>query len=234
MNEPSRKPLPYDVQPEDAILPGPPVTVARYGPFKRLNHWITAFCLILLALSGLALFHPSLFFLTGVFGGGQNTRAIHPWIGVVLFFSFYIFFFQLWRANLFNRADFIWIKMVREVVTAQEDKLPEMGKYNPGQKALFWLMALAIIVLIVSGLIVWDEYFLAYTSIETKRFAILIHALAAVGMICLVIFHIYAAIWTRGTIRAMTRGTVTGGWAWRHHRKWLKELAGRRRIDPAE
>jgi len=21
----------------------------------------------------------------------------------------------------------------------------------------------------------------------------------------------------------MMRGTVTGGWAWRHHRKWLRE-----------
>ncbi len=25
----------------------------------------------------------------------------------------------------------------------------------------------------------------------------------------------------------MTRGTVTGGWAWRHHRKWLRELASK-------
>jgi formate dehydrogenase subunit gamma len=49
------------------------------------------------------------------------------------------------------------------------------------------------------------------------------HALAASGMIVIVIIHIYAAIWVRGTIRAMTRGSVTGGWAWRHHRKWLKE-----------
>jgi cytochrome b subunit of formate dehydrogenase len=53
----------------------------------RINHWITAISLVLLALSGLSLFHPSLFFLTGLFGGGQWTRAIHPWIGVVLFVS---------------------------------------------------------------------------------------------------------------------------------------------------
>ena len=36
--------------------------------------------------------------------------------------------------------------------------------------------------------------------------------------------HVYAAIWVRGTIGAMTRGKVTGGWAWRHHRRWLREL----------
>ena len=55
---------------------------------------------MLLAISGLALFHPSLFFLTGLFGGGQWTRAIHPWIGVVLFFSFLGLFIRFWRANL--------------------------------------------------------------------------------------------------------------------------------------
>ena len=80
------------VQPGDAIHPGKPVTVDRYGPLARLNHWITAISLILLAVSGLALFWPSLFFLTNLFGGGQNTRAIHPWIGVVLFFSFFVKF----------------------------------------------------------------------------------------------------------------------------------------------
>ena len=54
----------------------PPGTVARYTTAARLNHWITAACLILLALSGMALFHPSLFFLTGLFGGGVATRAV--------------------------------------------------------------------------------------------------------------------------------------------------------------
>lgn len=54
------------------------------------------------------------------------------------------------------------------------------------------------------------------------------------GGVLVAAFHVYAAIWTRGTLRAMTRGTVTGGWAFRHHRKWFKELAQRRRVDPAE
>ena len=32
------------------------------------------------------------------------------------------------------------------------------------------------------------------------------------------------AIWVRGTIGAMTKGSVSGGWAWRHHRKWLRQM----------
>ena len=220
--------------PEDSIDVGPPITVNRYGPGKRLNHWITASSLILLLLSGLAMFHPWLFFLTALFGGGQNTRTLHPWIGVVLFFSFFIFFFQLWRLNLPNRDDVRWTAQIGDLVRGHEEKLPELGKYNAGQKLIFWGMTFLILILIVTGITIWDQYFLDYTAISTKRVALLIHSLSAVLIILLFILHVYAAFWTRGTLRAMTRGTVTGGWAWRHHRKWFKELAGRRRSDPAE
>ena len=53
--------------------------------------------------------------------------------------------------------------------------------------------------------------------------AAVIHAGSAVITIAIWIIHVYAAIWVRGTISAMTRGSVTGGWAWRHHRKWLRK-----------
>jgi formate dehydrogenase subunit gamma len=71
---------------------------------------------------------------------------------------------------------------------------------------------------------IWDQYFAAYTTIEEMRVAVLIHSLAVDVIICVWIVHVYAAIWVRGTISAMTRSRVTGGWAWRHHRKWLREL----------
>ncbi|MCC0004200.1 MAG: formate dehydrogenase subunit gamma [Methylobacteriaceae bacterium] len=206
------------------IHPGDPVVVDRYTPGARANHWVTAICLILLALSGLALFTPSLFFLTGLFGGGQTTRAIHPWIGVVLFLSFSGLFFRFWKLNLWKREDGEWIAHAGDLVAGHEERMPEVGKYNAGQKMVFWGMSLLIIVLIASGLTIWDEYFFAYTTIPTKRIAVLVHAISAVLIISVWIVHVYAAIWVRGTMGAMTKGQVTGGWAWRHHRKWLKDL----------
>jgi formate dehydrogenase subunit gamma len=214
----------YDIQPGDQVHEGDPITVDRYTKWARINHWITATCLVLLALSGLALFHPSLFFLTGLFGGGQTTRAIHPWIGVILFFSFSGLFIRFWKANLWRREDGTWLARLQDVITAHEERLPEVGKYNAGQKAVFWGMSILILTLIVTGLVIWDQYFAQYTTIDQKRLAVLIHAAAAVVIICVWIVHVYAAIWVRGTIGAMIRGQVTGGWAWRHHRKWLREL----------
>ena len=75
----------------------------------------------------------------------------------------------------------------------------------------------------------WDQYFNDYTSKTVKRLAMLAHSVAAVVMICIWIVHVYAAIWVRGAIGGMTRGRVTGGWAWRHHRKWLRELVSGKR-----
>jgi len=222
----------YDVEPGDAVHPGDPVKVDRYTGGARINHWITAISLILLALSGLSLFHPSLFFLTGLFGGGQTTRAIHPWIGVVLFFSFSGMFIRFWKANLWVAEDGTWLARIKDVLTGHEEKLPEVGKYNAGQKAVFWGMTLLILTLIVTGVGIWDVYFASFTSIETKRISVLIHSGAAVAIICIWIVHVYAAIWVKGTIGAMTRGQVTGGWAWRHHRKWLKELIGGMVVKP--
>ena len=219
----------HEVGPSDKVHPGDPVIVDRYTPAARINHWITAASLVLLAISGLALFHPTLYFLTYLFGGGANTRAVHPWIGVVLFFGFLGLFLRFWKANLWKREDGTWMARLYDVLTAHDEKLPEVGKYNAGQKMVFWLMSILIIVLILSGLVLWDQYFFEYTSIEQKRIAVLVHAIAAITIICVWIVHVYAAIWVRGTIPAMVRGHVTGGWAWRHHRKWLRELVSGKR-----
>jgi formate dehydrogenase subunit gamma len=218
-----------DVETGDSVHPGKPVIVDRYTTGARINHWITATSLVLLAVSGLALFHPRLFFLTGLFGGGQLTRAIHPWIGVVLFFSFLGLFLRFWKANLWVREDGTWMAKLRDVLAGHDENLPEVGKYNAGQKLVFWSMSFLIIVLIGSGVITWERYFGGLFSLTQQRIAVLVHAVAAIAAICVWIVHVYAAFWVQGTISAMTRGQVTGGWAWRHHRKWLRELVTSKR-----
>jgi formate dehydrogenase subunit gamma len=206
----------------------PPGTLARYTTAARINHWVTAACLILLALSGMALFHPSLFFLTALFGGGADTRAIHPWFGSVLLISFALLFVRFVRHNLWERDDTRWMVAIRSVLANDEEHAPEVGRYNAGQKLVFWGMTVLILVLFASGLVIWDTYFFGATTIAQKRIAQLAHSLAAVAVIGVWIVHVYAALWVRGTVPAMTRGVVSAGWSWRHHRKWLRESAQRR------
>ncbi len=200
--------------------------VPRYSGLQRVNHWVTAILFTLLTLSGLAMFTPYFFSLTGLFGGGPATRAIHPWFGVALVVSFALLFLKFWRLNLPNKDDVDWSMKIGDVVTNREDRLPELGKYNAGQKGVFWGQTVLIGVMFVSGLMIWEQYFYEYTTIETQRWALLAHSLAAIGAIAIIVVHIYAGIWVRGTGRAMMRGNVTGGWAYRHHRKWLRQLTG--------
>src|SRR3981189_3817807 len=130
--------------------------VSRHTTAARINHWITAVSLILLALSGLALFHPALYFLTYLFGGGELTRAIHPWIGVVLAISFLGLFFRFFTLNLWNRDDTVWMKNLGAVINDKEEALPELGKYNAGQKLVFWGHAILILALLGSAIVLGD------------------------------------------------------------------------------
>jgi formate dehydrogenase subunit gamma len=140
-----------------------------------------------------------------------------------LLISFTGLFIRFVRFNFWNRDDTLWMRRMGDVINARDDRLPELGKYNAGQKLVFWSQTLLILILFASGLVLWDQYFFQYTTIEQKRVAVLVHSIAALLAILVWIVHVYAAIWVRGTVRAMTRGSVTGGWAWRHHRKWLRQ-----------
>ncbi|SAI66122.1 formate dehydrogenase%2C cytochrome b556 [Bordetella ansorpii] len=198
--------------------------IQRYNANERTNHWITAITFVLLALSGLALFHPAFFWLTNLFGGGPWTRILHPFVGVVMFVSFMLFAMRLWRANAIRRHDVQWLKQMPDVLNNREDRLPEVGKYNAGQKVLFYVLILSMVGLLLSGIVMWRAYFSFYFPIPVIRAASVLHAVCGLVMICSIIVHIYAAIWVKGSIGAMVRGTVTPGWAWKHHRLWFREV----------
>jgi formate dehydrogenase subunit gamma len=203
-----------------------PKLIDRYSPSERLNHWITAITFLMLAFSGLALFHPSMFWFTQFFGGPTWTRILHPYIGVVMFVSFSLLALKFWRHNLLTRNDIAWLRRIGDVVRNREDGLPEVDRYNAGQKLLFWTMIGTISVLLLTGIVIWRPWFAQYFAIGTVRLALLLHAVCAFVIICGIIVHIYAGIWIKGTLGAMVRGTVTRAWARKHHPGWYKRVMG--------
>jgi formate dehydrogenase subunit gamma len=200
-----------------------PNLIVRYTPNERTNHWITAITFVLLALSGLALFHPSMFWMTALFGGGQWTRILHPFVGVVMFLSFFILAVRFWHHNYLDRDDVQWLKQIDDVLANREEKLPEIGRYNAGQKLLFFTMVLCLFLLLCSGVVIWRRYFSGYFPVDVIRVAAVVHAAAAFVLIVGIVVHIYAAIWIKGSVGAMVRGTVSLGWARKHHPKWFRE-----------
>jgi len=201
-----------------------PKDLVRYTASERANHWVVGMCFILLALSGLAFFHPAFFALTLLFGGPTWTRILHPFAGVVMAGFFVVMALRFWRLNVMGHQDWAWLGRIRELVDGDDHNMPEMGKYNGGQKLLFWLLIVCVLALLLTGLAIWRAYFAAYLPIGLLRLATVAHAVSAVAMICLIFLHVYAAIWVRGTIRAMWYGTVTRAWARQHHRAWYKSV----------
>lgn len=198
--------------------------VVRYTAGERTNHWIVAMVFVLAALSGLALFHPALFWLGNFFGGGTWTRILHPVIGLIMMLAFLFLAVSVGKDNRLQDRDWKWLRQMKDVVNNREEKLPEVGRYNAGQKLLFYVIVVCMVGLLLSGLVIWRAYFAMYFSVGIIRLAAVVHAASAFVLICAIIVHIYAAIWVKGSVDAMTRGTVTPGWAWKHHRAWFRQI----------
>jgi formate dehydrogenase subunit gamma len=205
-------------------MPNRPGTILRYTAAERTNHWLVAMAFVLAALSGLALFHPALFGLSGLFGGGPWTRILHPFIGLSMLLAFVPWAVKVAAENRMQPRDWAWTRQVWDVINNREDRLPEVGRYNAGQKLVFYAIVLCLAGLLLTGLVIWRAYFSLYFSVRVIRIASVVHAISAFVLICTIIVHIYAAIWVKGSVHAMTRGTVTRGWAWKHHRAWFREM----------
>jgi formate dehydrogenase subunit gamma len=200
--------------------------IVRYSGSDRFNHWLVALLFVLAAISGLAFFHPSLFFLSNVLGGGQLSRILHPFIGVAMFVLFVILYFKFWHHNILHKNDRQWLKQIGDVIADREERLPEVGRYNGGQKLLFWVMTITMLLLVISGMAFWRPYFASNFHVDTVRLAAVVHAGAAAVLILGIIVHIYAALWVKGTIKGMWTGVVSSAWARKHHPGWYKEVSG--------
>ena len=199
--------------------------IRRYDAGERLNHWAVAILFVLLAASGLAFFHPAFWFLSALLGGGTWARILHPFLGVVMFALFAWMAIRYWDDNRIKPHDREWTRRLNDVISNRDDGLPEIDKYNAGQKYLFWVMVGTMTLLIISGIVMWRPYFADAFHINIVRIAAVIHAVAAFILILGIIAHIYAGVfWVAGALRAMTRGTVSQAWARHHHPLWHRRM----------
>ncbi|MDD3530270.1 MAG: formate dehydrogenase subunit gamma [Gallionellaceae bacterium] len=202
-----------------------PKDLQRYTAQERANHWVVGICFILLALSGLAFFHPAFFPLAQIFGGGVWARILHPFVGVLMTLSFLGLFIRFRALNAMTPTDREWLSRIGEMASGNDHGMPEQGKYNGGQKLMFWVMSASILLLFVSGILIWRAYF--GFPVGLVRLGAVVHAAVAAIMIAFIIVHVYAAIWVKGTVRAMWYGTVTRAWAKQHHRAWYRQMTGK-------
>ena len=112
--------------------------ILRYAFHERLTHWFAGFSYVYLLLTGLAFWSPWCFWIAAFLGGGQISRTLHPWAGLI-FAGAVFFMYGMWAPQMRQTdVDKAWWKAVRYYSTNQDDKMPPAGRYNAGQKFLFW------------------------------------------------------------------------------------------------
>jgi formate dehydrogenase subunit gamma len=199
--------------------------IVRERLSARLVHWSVALTFFVCLFTGLPIWTPYLGFLANLFGGLHVCRLLHPWAGVAFAAASVLMFRQWVSQMLLTRADREFITprgMLRYFEYRNDDA--QVGKYNGGQKMLFWAAALGALGLLASGLVMWFP--LAFPQ-PLREASYLLHDVAFSLFFAMIIGHIYLGTAAEpGTFRSITRGTVTKSWARLHHPLWYREVTG--------
>jgi len=215
----------------DQILPHG--RVLRYSFAERLNHWIAAGSYIYCLLTGLALWSPWLFWIWVLLGGGQISRTLHPWVGLFFFYAV-MRMYGYWAPQMKARAvDKEWWESLGHYIQNEDDKMPPAGRYNAGQKMLFWSFFYAAIVLLLSGLVLWFPEKIHWNFRWLRYVSVFLHPVAALVTIANFMIHIYMSVFAeRGAFGSVIRGDVSLEFAKRYHPAWYEEITGKAATPP--
>ena len=203
-------------------------TIERFTPFERAAHWTNASAFVVLAVSGLVMAFGK-FFLLPVIGGtlfGWLTYALktaHNFAGPVFAVSLLVVFVTFIRDNLPRQGDLQWL--LKGGGLLGEHEVPS-HRFNAGEKVIFWGGVLVLGLITVGSGLVLDMLVpgIAYTR-GNMQIAHMIHAVAAVLMMCMFLGHIYiGTIGMKGAWSAMRTGHVDEAWAREHHELWADDV----------
>jgi len=103
------------------------------------------------------------------------------------------------------------------------DKVPETGKYNPGQKAFFLVVALFGAMMVVTGFFMWLQP--AFLPMEALRWMYPLHVFGFVVIFAFFFIHLYlGTIGNPGSVQAMISGYMEKPVLKMLHPKWVKEM----------
>jgi formate dehydrogenase subunit gamma len=198
--------------------------VQRFNAFERFSHWLTAVSFVVLALTGLNITFGKILLLP-VLGKdafsslSQAAKYVHNFtsfafvIGLVLIVAMWL------KDNIPRKVDIDWLRQGGGFI---KSKHAPAGRFNAGEKAVFWTALLAGIAVAVSGYLLLFPFYV--TNILGMQIAQVVHAVIAVLFVALILAHIYiGTLGMEGAFEAMGTGEVDLNWAKEHHDLWLRD-----------
>jgi len=204
--------------------------IERFTPFERSAHWANAIAFSTLAISGLVMAFGR-FILLPVMGAtlyGPLTyvlKTMHNFAGPLFTVSLVIVFFTFVRDEWPERGDLHWLARAGGAFSKDRDE-PPSGRFNAGEKVIFWAGVLFLGVIVVASGLVMDKLIpnVDYER-STMQVAHMVHSVATVLMMSMFTLHIYlGTIGMRGAYKAMRTGWVDEEWAREHHEYWYEDI----------
>lgn len=218
------------------------IRILRFNALERLVHWTTATAFIVLAITGLNFIFGKRLLMPLI--GPDAFSAWSQWAKYAHDFGSWAFMLGIlimlviwvWD-NLPDRYDAHWLKVGGGFFDKSNRTHPPAGRFNTGQKLIFWAVVLGGAALSVSGIYLLFPF--DFTDVNGMQWAQYAHATIGVLMVAVIIAHIYiGTLGMEGAFAAMGSGQVDRNWAEEHHSLWVAEQdaseAERAQAVPAE
>ena len=208
--------------------------IQRFSDLDRFAHWTLAISFVTLAVTGLIITFGK-YLLLPVLGYtlfswlAILSKNLHNFMAPVFVVGLALFIVLFTRDNLPKLYDFQWIKVFGGMLSKSGKHVPS-GRFNAGEKALFWgLVCFFGVLLVISGaVLLFPNFEQGRWTMQTANVVHAVSALLAIAMSC---FHMYlGTIGMKGAYDAMRTGYVDETWAKEHHEIWYDEVkAGKSR-----
>lgn len=202
-------------------------TIQRFNAFERVIHWMTAVCFVVLALSGLNITFGKMLLLPLVGASAfaewsQWAKYAHNYLSFPFSIGVVVIFLMWVAWNMPSGTDVEWIKQGGGMVGG---KHPAAGRFNAGQKLIYWFVILGGTAAAVTGYLLMFPFYA--TDIAGMQLAQIIHGCVALLFVAVMLAHIYiGTIGMEGAFEAMGTGQVDLNWAKQHHRLWVEQQHG--------
>jgi len=198
--------------------------ILRFKAFERFSHWLTAVSFVVLGLTGLNITFGKILLLPVVgpdtFSDiSQVAKYIHNFTSFSFVVGLVLITLIFFRDNLFGKVDLEWLKQGGGFI---KNKHAPAGRFNLGEKLVYWLSVVAGVAVSVSGFLLLFPFYGA--EIAEMQLAQVAHAVVAVLFVALILAHIYiGTLGMEGAFEAMGTGEVDLNWAKEHHDRWLAQ-----------
>ena len=210
--------------------------ILRFKSFERFSHWLTAVSFVALGLTGLNVTFGKIVLLP-LIGPDAFSRVselakyVHNFTSFAFMAGFVLIVLIFFKDNLPERVDIDWLRQGGGFV---KGKHAPAGRFNLGEKLVYWLSLAAGVAVSLSGLLLLFPFY--GTNIADMQLAQVAHAVVAILFVALILAHVYiGTLGMEGAFEAMGTGEVDLNWAKEHHDLWFaRQLANENRQgDPS-